>query len=551
MNRRCPAARNHHHFSGISRLFVAACLLIMMNSDIRTFGDNAVASVPLQNTVRQLQRSTVRILSGDDRASGVLIGTDGLILTVSHAVHEAANGSATRVSVIRYSGKPAVAELVARDEAADLALLQLTESQDFIPESIPLQQLRSPTIGETVLSCGYPGRESGDNSGPVRIGRIMAVNDLSARSTCTLTAGDSGGPLIDVSGRLLGLNRRIGATIDQNHHSLLKDIWRFLGEHDVNLTILVTDPDRSTEDADPATTSAVPPVSLIQTDAMRLLGQSITVRLFRMEDNPANSSTVATGTLLNGTQLAAKLSLLGQHESLLCVTADGTIRTGRVVTRNQPNDLAIIRLSETADSPAKPSALQAPPEAILVFSPTVSDAGIITRSNHHEPGSVGKLGGGIRRAGNHLFVSEVSRNSTLSEAGIRSEDQLISIEGQPVSSLDELTQQLSSRQPGDWVLFRIARDGQQISRSGRLHSDPANQFTRTEHLDGRSGALSDRKTGFVNVLQHDLPVSPSDCGGPLLDSSGRLIGINIARRARESTLALPIDVVSSVAANPP
>jgi serine protease Do len=492
----------------------------------------------------------VRILSGDDRASGVLIGTDGLILTVSHAVHEAANGSATRVSVIPHSGKPAAAELVARDKAADLALLRLTELHDDIPESIPLQQLRSPTIGETVLSCGYPGRESGDISAPVRIGRIMEVHDLSARSTCTLTAGDSGGPLTDVSGRLLGLNRRIGATIDQNHHSLLKDIWRFLGEHDVNLSTLHADTEQSTENTDSTATSAPIPVSLVQTDAIRQFGLSITVQLFRPEDNPANSPTLATGTLLNGTQVATKLSLLGRHGSLSCLTAHGVIRTGRVVTRSQPHDLAIISLSEATDSPEIPATTRTPPEGTLVFSPTVSDAGMISRSNHDEPGSVGKLGGIIRRDQNQLIVSEVSRSSTLSEAGIRPNDQLISIEGQGVSSLDDLAQQLSSRQPGDWVFFRIARDGQQITRSGRLHSDPANQFTRTEHLDGRSGRLSDRRTGFADVLQHDLPIRPEDCGGPLLDSSGRLIGINIARRARESTLALPIDVVSAVAANP-
>ena len=76
----------------------------------------------------------------------------------------------------------------------------------------------------------------------------------------------------------------------------------------------------------------------------------------------------------------------------------------------------------------------------------------------------------------------------------------------------------------------------------QLRHDPAEQFERTEFLDGRSGVVSERRSGFADVIQHDIELAPGDCGGPLVDSDGQVIGINIARRARESSLAIPIEV---------
>ena len=66
---------------------------------------------------------------------------------------------------------------------------------------------------------------------------------------------------------------------------------------------------------------------------------------------------------------------------------------------------------------------------------------------------------------------------------------------------------------------------------------------RQEHLDGRAGLLSLRRTGFQRVFQHDVPSGLNGMGGPVVDSNGRLTGINIAVRSRESVLAIPVDEV--------
>ena len=53
------------------------------------------------------------------------------------------------------------------------------------------------------------------------------------------------------------------------------------------------------------------------------------------------------------------------------------------------------------------------------------------------------------------------------------------------------------------------------------------------------GELSGRRTGFPAVLQTDMVVEPKDCGGPVVDLDGKVLGINIARAGRVETWILP------------
>src|SRR5262249_33204710 len=55
--------------------------------------------------------------------------------------------------------------------------------------------------------------------------------------------------------------------------------------------------------------------------------------------------------------------------------------------------------------------------------------------------------------------------------------------------------------------------------------------------------LSDKRTGFPNILQHDTVLAPADCGGPLVDLDGKAVGINIARAGRVESFAIPSDTV--------
>jgi serine protease Do len=55
--------------------------------------------------------------------------------------------------------------------------------------------------------------------------------------------------------------------------------------------------------------------------------------------------------------------------------------------------------------------------------------------------------------------------------------------------------------------------------------------------------MSNRRTGFAQVIQIDCPVEPEDCGTVIVNPEGELIGLTIARRSREATLVLPMQRV--------
>ena len=58
--------------------------------------------------------------------------------------------------------------------------------------------------------------------------------------------------------------------------------------------------------------------------------------------------------------------------------------------------------------------------------------------------------------------------------------------------------------------------------------------------------LSTRRGGFPVILQHDSGVAPENCGGPLVDLDGKVVGINIARAGRTESYALPAEAVKGL-----
>src|SRR5438034_2409763 len=56
-------------------------------------------------------------------------------------------------------------------------------------------------------------------------------------------------------------------------------------------------------------------------------------------------------------------------------------------------------------------------------------------------------------------------------------------------------------------------------------------------------ALSSRRNGYPSILQHDSVVKPTECGGPIVDLDGKVIGINICRAGRVESWAVPAEAV--------
>ena len=74
-------------------------------------------------------------------------------------------------------------------------------------------------VGQWVIAIGHPGGFRENRTPVVRVGRILFVSSFVIRTDCTLVGGDSGGPLFDMQGRVIGIHSRIGGlAISENMH---------------------------------------------------------------------------------------------------------------------------------------------------------------------------------------------------------------------------------------------------------------------------------------------------------------------------------------------
>ena len=142
---------------------------------------------------------TVRIheARGRSMGSGVIWTGDGLVVTNSHVVRGA------RTTVEFPNGRFERAALIARDPDCDLALLRLASELEATPVvTRSAAQLRP---GELVAAVGNPL----GLSGALTLGTVQRVNAKWVIADVRLAPGNSGGPLADTSGRIVGINSMI------------------------------------------------------------------------------------------------------------------------------------------------------------------------------------------------------------------------------------------------------------------------------------------------------------------------------------------------------
>ena len=88
--------------------------------------------------------------------------------------------------------------------------------------------LDQANVGDWVLTLGHPGGFDPKRSLVVRFGRIIRLGPEWVQTDCTLTAGDSGGPLFDMHGKVIGIHSRISESTAENFHVPIRtyrDTW--------------------------------------------------------------------------------------------------------------------------------------------------------------------------------------------------------------------------------------------------------------------------------------------------------------------------------------
>jgi len=174
-------------------------MILQMNGDSAARFDEALSAVG-----EKLRRSTVQVFDGRRGAgSGVIWRADGWILTNAHVV----SGNSAR---IRFAdGRTLEADIIARAAERDLAALYVAASD------LPAAEIGASTavrVGEIVLAAGSPFGVSGAVSAGVlhAVGAVPRIGKQRwLQADLELAPGNSGGPLADASGRVIGINSMI------------------------------------------------------------------------------------------------------------------------------------------------------------------------------------------------------------------------------------------------------------------------------------------------------------------------------------------------------
>lgn len=176
----------------------------------------------VQSVARTAGAATVGLRVGRAQGSGVIVSEDGLILTAAHVVGEPGQQVVATLS----DGRKIRGKSLGVNPELDAGMVKLIERGDW-----PVAELAEPDsveVGEWCVAVGHPGGWREDRTAPVRLGRIVAFRGSVIQTDCTLVGGDSGGPLFDMQGRVIGIHSRIGPSTAWNFHvpiSIYRDGW--------------------------------------------------------------------------------------------------------------------------------------------------------------------------------------------------------------------------------------------------------------------------------------------------------------------------------------
>lgn len=156
---------------------------------------------------------TVGVRVGNGQGSGVMVSADGYVLTAGHVSGEPGKDAV----VILPSGKQLKAKTMGRNSGIDSGLIKISDAGPY--PFVDMGKSADLTRGQWVVAVGHPGGFRPNRTPVVRLGRVLFVNPVVVRTDCALVGGDSGGPLFDLDGRVVGIHSRIGSgSITENLH---------------------------------------------------------------------------------------------------------------------------------------------------------------------------------------------------------------------------------------------------------------------------------------------------------------------------------------------
>jgi serine protease Do len=166
----------------------------------------------VKGLVARVSPAVVAVEVGNGSGSGVVISADGLVLTAGHVCSE----PGLDVRFTFPDGRTARGKTIGVGDESDTGLMRI-EGQSSLAFA-PLGDVEQARTGDWVLALGHPGGFDSKRSLVVRLGRVIRLAADALQTDCTISPGDSGGPLFDMQGRVIGIHSFISTSMTENFH---------------------------------------------------------------------------------------------------------------------------------------------------------------------------------------------------------------------------------------------------------------------------------------------------------------------------------------------
>ena len=199
-------------FADLTEQLAPAVVNISTRQRIQVRSNNPFAGTPFEGLFGNPRGGGPQTREAQSLGSGFIISADGYVVTNNHVITAEGKGEVESITITMANGDEYPAKLIGKDAASDLAVLKINAGKDM--PFVKFGDSRDARVGDWIIAIGNPF----GLGGTVTSGIISAVYrntgaggayDRYLQTDAAINRGNSGGPLFNVDGEVIGVNTSI------------------------------------------------------------------------------------------------------------------------------------------------------------------------------------------------------------------------------------------------------------------------------------------------------------------------------------------------------